>query len=84
MAPEKWCPVFRQGLASTENRVKRKGRPEGRPFCEFLVSSWLAQFAALAGGLSVADGAAVAVALMPCRRSTAVFSALSSLASGGT
>src|SRR5262249_1834490 len=50
------------------------------------IPDWKAQFAALAGGLSVllVGGLVLAVALMPWSRSAAVFSALSSLASGGT
>ena len=73
----------RNGLREIRNK---KGRPEGRPFeC----CGGFGQFAALLAGLSIAvlspvAGAAVAVDLMPCSRSAAVFSALSSLASGGT
>ena len=68
--------------------AQQKGRPEGRPFFDAGADS-ADQFAALVAGLSIAAlspvaGAAVAVDLMPCSRSAAVFSALSSLASGGT
>ena len=89
------CGRFRRGPAVVKAQVrladarshKQKGRPEGRPFRNLAAD----QFAALLAGLSIAAlsppagaGAVDAVDLMPCRRSAAIFSALSSLASGGT
>ena len=80
----------RDWFAGASKRIwnrQQKGRPEGRPFHR--IRAWFDQFAALVAGLSIAAlspvaGAVVAVDLMPCSRSAAVFSALSSLASGGT
>ena len=75
-----WVGTF-HGLA---NRLLRTHhRDAGLPQL-FQILDSADQFAALlAAGLSPEAGAA-AVALMPCKRSAAVFSALSSLASGGT
>ena len=73
-------------LSGKDGSRQQKGRPEGRPFRNALKDQ--DQFAALVAGLSIAAlspvAGAVAVDLMPCSRSAAVFSALSSLASGGT
>ena len=65
---------------------QQKGRPEGRPFRKNSLRG-PDQFAALVAGLSIAalsPVGAAALTLMPCSRSAAIFSALSSLASGGT
>src|SRR5712671_893491 len=67
--------------------ASKKGGPKSRPFVN-PGEPGLDQFAALLAGLSVevlsAVVGAVTLTLMPCKRSPAIFKALSSLASGGT
>ena len=82
--PRQELDMAREGPESR----KRKRAARGPPFWEKPVGD---QFAALLPLLSTAAlslfggvGMVVAVALMPCRRSPAIFRALSSLASGGT
>ena len=79
--------LIRGCLGRRSEPATKKGGPRAALFTE--IDGWFDQFAALVAGLSIAAlspvaGTAVAVDLMPCSRSAAVFSALSSLASGGT
>src|SRR6202795_2922594 len=82
-------PHIRIVLVRALRITQQKGRPEGRPLRESLQEPRPNQLAALLAGLSTEAlspfaGAVEAVDLMPCRRSSAIFRALSSLASGGT
>ena len=81
------CKVYKP-RPSSQSPSSKKGGPKAAP-CAEVIQPRPGQFAALLAGLSTEAlspfvGAAVAVDLMPCRRSSAIFRALSSLASGGT
>src|SRR5882724_1068535 len=71
--------------------LSKKGGPDGRPlhphiYTNYRLTDGLGSAAALLAVLSSPDAGAGAeeLDLMPCSRSSAIFSALSSLASGGT
>ena len=81
------CKVY-ESRPSSQSPSSKKGGPKAA-LCVKAGRPQLDQFAALLAGLSTEAlspfaGVAVAVDLMPCSRSSAIFRALSSLASGGT
>ena len=86
-AGQSWRSQARWLLAQARTNGATKGGPRAALSRELsLVEP--DQFAALLAGLSIAAlspvAGAVALTLMPCSRSAAIFRALSSLASGGT